>query len=173
MAPFPQAEAEAAVAAALGHAAAADAFQSFGPRGRGGLDRAGASRAGRTAQAVAVKVLRPGIERRFRSDLDTLYFAARNAERHSAEARRLQFVESVDMLARSMTIEMDLRLEAAAIAEMRDNVKDDPDFRVPHVDWERTARGRCSRSNGSTARRCPTARRWKRAASTCLRSGAR
>ena len=46
----------------------------------------------------------------------------------------------VDTLARSVTIEMDLRLEAAAIAEMRDNVKDDPDFRVPEVDWERTAR---------------------------------
>jgi hypothetical protein len=65
------------------------------------------------------------------SDLDTLYFAARTAERHSAEARRLKFVEVVDTLARSVTIEMDLRLEAAAIAEMRDNVKDDPDFRVP------------------------------------------
>ena len=87
-----------------------------------------------------MKVLRPGIERRFRSDLDTLYFAARNAERHSAEARRLRLVEVVDTLARSVTIEMDLRLEAAAIAEMRDNVKDDPDFRVPAVDWERTAR---------------------------------
>jgi ubiquinone biosynthesis protein len=50
-------------------------------------------------------------------------------------------IEVVDTLARSVTIEMDLRLEAAAIAEMRDNVKDDPDFRVPTVDWERTARG--------------------------------
>ena len=35
---------------------------------------------------------------------------------------------------------MDLRLEAAAISEMRDNTKDDPGFRVPAVDWERTAR---------------------------------
>ena len=96
---------------------------------------------GATAQTVAVKVLRPGIERRFKSDLDTLYFAARTAERHSAEARRLRMIEVVDTLARSVTIEMDLRLEAAAIAEMRDNVKDDPDFRVPTLDWERTARG--------------------------------
>ena len=88
-----------------------------------------------------MKVLRPGIERRFKSDLDTLYFAARTAERHSAEARRLRMIEVVDTLARSVTIEMDLRLEAAAIAEMRDNVKDDPDFRVPTLDWERTARG--------------------------------
>jgi ubiquinone biosynthesis protein len=87
-----------------------------------------------------VKVLRPGVERRLRSDLETLYFAARSAERHSAEARRLRMIEVVDTLARSVAIEMDLRLEAAAIAEMRDNVKDDPDFRVPEIDWDRTAR---------------------------------
>jgi ubiquinone biosynthesis protein len=90
---------------------------------------------------VAVKVLRPGIERRFKSDLDTMYFAARNAERHATEARRLRLLEVVDTLARSVTIEMDLRLEAAAIAEMRDNTEGDANFRVPAVDWERTARG--------------------------------
>jgi ubiquinone biosynthesis protein len=138
MAPFAQAEAEAAVAAALAMPLSR-AFTSFGPA-VAAASIAQVHRAEVDGQAVAVKVLRPGIERRFRSDLDTLYFAARNAERHSAEARRLKFVEVVDMLSRSMTIEMDLRLEAAAIAEMRDNIKDDPDFRVPTVDWERTAR---------------------------------
>jgi ubiquinone biosynthesis protein len=35
---------------------------------------------------------------------------------------------------------MDLRLEAAAISEMAENTKDDPDFRVPAVDWDRTAK---------------------------------
>ncbi len=37
-------------------------------------------------------------------------------------------------------MEMDLRLEAAALSEMAENTRDDPDFRVPTVDWERTAR---------------------------------
>src|SRR5690606_37480392 len=37
-------------------------------------------------------------------------------------------------------LEMDLRLEAAALSEMRENTKDDPGFRVPTVDWERTAK---------------------------------
>ncbi|TMJ02249.1 MAG: 2-polyprenylphenol 6-hydroxylase [Alphaproteobacteria bacterium] len=167
MAPFPQGEAEAAVAGALGKPLP-ELYVSFGPavaaasiaqvhkatvaaRPRDGADPGpqakeeldsrlrGDEREG--AQTVAVKVLRPGIDRRLRSDLDTLYFAARNAERHSTEARRLRMVEVVDTLARSVTIEMDLRLEAAAIAEMRDNVRGDPDFRVPTVDWERTARG--------------------------------
>jgi ubiquinone biosynthesis protein len=139
MAPFPQAEAEAAVATALAKPLR-DAFTVFGPA-VAAASIAQVHRAEIAEGPVAVKVLRPGIERRFKSDLDTLYFAARTAERHSAEARRLKFVEVVDTLARSVTIEMDLRLEAAAIAEMCDNVKDDPDFRVPAVDWERTARG--------------------------------
>jgi len=89
---------------------------------------------------VAVKVLRPGIERRFQVDLDAFRSAAGAAESVSAEARRLRLVEVVDTLARTVAIEMDLRLEAAAIAEMAENTKDDPDFRVPAIDWERTAR---------------------------------
>src|SRR5256886_14540616 len=39
-----------------------------------------------------------------------------------------------------MGIEMDLRFEAAALSEMAENTRDDPDFRVPAVDWDRTAR---------------------------------
>jgi ubiquinone biosynthesis protein len=138
MAPFPQAEAEAAVAAALGKPLK-DIYLSFGPA-VAAASIAQVHKAQVDGQPCAVKVLRPGIERRFKSDLDTMYFAARNAERHSPEARRLRMIEVVDTLARSVTIEMDLRLEAAAIAEMRDNIDGDPDFRVPHIDWERTAR---------------------------------
>jgi len=89
---------------------------------------------------VAVKILRPGVEQRFADDLDSFFFAARNMERLSAEARRLRPVDAVDMLEHSMKLELDLRLEAAAISEMADNTKDDPGFRVPEVDWQRTAR---------------------------------
>jgi ubiquinone biosynthesis protein len=87
---------------------------------------------------VAVKVLRPGVERRFRRDLNDMYFAARLAERWSDEARRLRPVEVVDTLARSVKMEMDFRLEAAAASEFRENAARDKDFRVPAIDWERT-----------------------------------
>jgi ubiquinone biosynthesis protein len=89
---------------------------------------------------VAVKVLRPGIERRFWRDIRDMYFAARFAESRSAEARRLHLVEVVKTLERSVTMEMDFRLEAAAASEFAENVADDPDFRIPDVDWDRTAR---------------------------------
>jgi ubiquinone biosynthesis protein len=91
-------------------------------------------------QAVAVKVLRPGIEHRCKVDLDAFGFAARHAENLSAEARRLRLVEVIETLRRSVAIEMDMRLEAAALSEMAENTKADPDFRVPAVDWNHTAR---------------------------------
>jgi ubiquinone biosynthesis protein len=91
-------------------------------------------------RAVAVKVLRPGIERRFRRDLDSYYFAARLIERFHAPSRRLRPVAVIDTLARTTELEMDLRLEAAAISEMAENTRDDEDFRVPQVNWRRTQR---------------------------------
>ena len=89
---------------------------------------------------VAVKVLRPGIEAQFRRDLSDLYLVARLAERFSAEGRRLRAIEVVDTLARTVKLETDFRLEAAAASEFRDNVANDPDIHVPSVDWDRTAR---------------------------------
>src|SRR3546814_17218938 len=55
--------------------------------------------------------------------------------------RRLRPVEAVDTFAETVRNEMDLRLEAAAASELRDNFIDVPWFRVPRVDWQRTARG--------------------------------
>jgi ubiquinone biosynthesis protein len=143
MAPIPQHEAEAAVAAALGQPIA-KIFASFGPAVAAAsiaqVHRAEIADVG-GRRPVAVKVLRPGIDYRFKADLDAFYFAARLGERLFAEARRLRLVEVVDTLARSVVLEMDFRLEAAAISEMAENTRDDPDFRVPTVDWMHTAKG--------------------------------
>jgi ubiquinone biosynthesis protein len=49
-------------------------------------------------------------------------------------------VAVVDTLARTTQLEMDLRLEAAAISEMAENSAGDTEFRVPQVDWRRTAK---------------------------------
>jgi ubiquinone biosynthesis protein len=89
---------------------------------------------------VAVKVLRPGVERRFRRDLGGFYAGARLAQRLVPGMERLQPVVVVDLLASWVAVEMDFRLEAAALSEMAENTHGDPGFRVPAVDWERTAR---------------------------------
>jgi ubiquinone biosynthesis protein len=91
-------------------------------------------------KAVAVKVLRPGVDRRFASDLGGFYLAARLIERIAPSARRLKPVAVVDTLARSVVLEMDLRLEAAALSEFADNIAGDEGLRVPSVDWKRSSR---------------------------------
>ena len=142
MPPFPQAQAEAVVAAAFGRPLHA-VFSTFGPA----VAAASIAQVHRAevatmdgAKPIAVKVLRPGVEPRFHGDLRAFTYVARRAEELSAEARRLRLIEVVDTLRRSVTVEMDFRLEAAALSEMAENTKDDPDFRVPTVDWDRTAK---------------------------------
>ena len=142
MAPFAQSAAEATVVAALGKPLN-EVYASFGaPVAAASIaqvHRAEVDEDG-VRKAVAVKILRPGIERRFKVDLDAFFYAARKAERWSVEAQRLRLVEVVATLARTVAIEMDFRLEAAALSEMAENTREDPGFRVPTVDWNRTAR---------------------------------
>src|SRR5262245_60924025 len=87
---------------------------------------------------VAVKVIRPGVRRRFHQDLESYFLAARLQERYLPSTRRLRPVEVTETLAQTTRIEMDLRLEAAAISILAENIEGDPGFRVPLVDWERT-----------------------------------
>ena len=94
----------------------------------------------RDGKTVAVKILRPRVEKRFAADIDSFAFAARQMERLSAEGRRLRPVAAVDVLAHSMKLELDLRMEASALAEMAANCKDDQGFRIPKVDWALTSR---------------------------------
>ena len=89
---------------------------------------------------VAVKVLRPGIERAFARDLDLFLWLAHLAERAQPTLRRLKPVDVVETLSQSMQIEMDLRFEAAAASELAENFEGDPGFRVPRIDWQRTGR---------------------------------
>ncbi len=145
--PFSMHESRRAVEEALG-GKLEDHFTSFGPP----IAAASIAQVHKATVAtesgertVAVKILRPGIERRFRRDLESYYFAARMIERFHAPSRRLRPVAVVDTLKRTTELEMDLRLEAAAISEMADNIAADQgtesgNFKVPGVDWRRTSK---------------------------------
>ena len=142
MPPFPQAQAEAAVAASFGKPLNA-VFSSFGPPVAAAsiaqVHRAEVATAdgpqGRRRQSAAAR-RRAALPRRSAR----VHLCGAPRRELSAEARRLRLVEVVDTLRRSVTVEMDFRLEAAALSEMAENTKDDPDFRVPAVDWDRTAK---------------------------------
>jgi ubiquinone biosynthesis protein len=85
---------------------------------------------------VAVKVLRPGVEHRIRADIRALRLAARFAERMGAEARRLEPRAAVATVARSLELELDLRLEAAGASELGEVMARDPYMRAPEVIWD-------------------------------------
>lgn len=138
--PFPGSEAQALIEAEFG--SRLDAFFcSFDPVAIAAASIAQVHFA-RTVEGreVAVKVLRPGIAEAFARDLDLFLWLADLAERLQPALRRLKPVEVVQTLAEVVRVEMDLRLEAAAAAELAENFAGDPDFRVPRVDWLRTGR---------------------------------
>jgi len=89
---------------------------------------------------VAVKILRPGVEAAFARDVDLLAWLARLAEYFAPKIRRLKPQAVVETLAQTVRLEMDLRMEASACAELAQNFAGDPEFRVPKIDWTRTAK---------------------------------
>ncbi len=136
--PFPASEARALIAAEFG-GALETLFQSFDdtPVAAASIAQVHFAITGE-GREVAVKVLRPGILRAFARDLDLLMWLARLIERTQPALRRLRPVEVARTLARSVELELDLRFEAAAAAELAENFAGDPGFHVPRVDWLRT-----------------------------------
>jgi ubiquinone biosynthesis protein len=142
MAPFPRSIAIATIESAFG-APLDQVFVDLGePVAAASIAQVHRARVkdGSGERDVAVKVLRPGVEQRFQRDLRDMFFAAQFAERWSSEARRLKLIEVVDTLARTVKMEMDFRLEAAAASEFAENAAHDEDFRVPRIDWDRTTK---------------------------------
>jgi ubiquinone biosynthesis protein len=142
MPPFPRAEAVRTVELALGRLIDELFLEFSEPLAAASIAQVHKARI-RTAagdETVAVKVVRPGVRDEFARDLQDMRAAARVIERFVPDAGRLRVREVVETLARSVAIEMDLRLEAAAVSELAENTKDDPGFRVPRPDWDLTAR---------------------------------
>lgn len=93
-----------------------------------------------TGQEVAVKVLRPNIERDFRKDIDAFYLAARMIEFAAPGARRLHPIEVVEHFEGVVRGELDLRLESAAASEFAANTENDVGFQLPRIEWNFSAR---------------------------------
>ncbi|KAA2315559.1 2-polyprenylphenol 6-hydroxylase [Pseudooceanicola sediminis] len=93
------------------------------------------ARLAETGADVAVKILRPGIERAFRRDVDAFYLAASIIEGLSPSSRRLRPSEVIKHFEGVVNAELDLRLEAASASEFSANTQDDPGFRLPAINW--------------------------------------
>jgi ubiquinone biosynthesis protein len=89
---------------------------------------------------VAVKVLRPGVARRVARDVGAMRLGARVVESAIPSARRLEPIAFVATVARSLELELDLRLEAAAVSELGEIMARDPYMTAPKVVWEGVGR---------------------------------
>ncbi|RXM22334.1 ubiquinone biosynthesis regulatory protein kinase UbiB, partial [Citrobacter sp. AAK_AS5] len=85
---------------------------------------------------VAVKVLRPGIERVIEHDLALLEVAAVLLEKIWPEGRRLKPREVVAEFSKYLHDELDLMREAANCSQLRRNFKDSSLLIVPEVYWD-------------------------------------
>ncbi len=142
MTPFPQDVAVRVIEANIGKPIAALFVELGPPMAAASIAQVhrGLVRDTRGERVVAVKVMRPGVRERFQRDLQAMRLMARVVQTLSPQAERLRPREVVETLARSVMMEMDLRLEAAAMSELAENTGGDPDFRVPTPEWDLTAR---------------------------------
>jgi len=91
-------------------------------------------------QTVAVKILRPGIEKLARKEFRVLLLGAKIVHALLPVARRLEPIKFISALKESSDFELDLRIEAGSASEMKDNLASFDNIVVPEVDWQRSAR---------------------------------
>ena len=89
---------------------------------------------------VAIKILRPNIEKIFNEELDALMLLAYIIQSFIKKTKRLKLVEVVQLLREITNVEMDLRFEAAAANELYENTKNDVGFKVPKNYWNQTSK---------------------------------
>jgi ubiquinone biosynthesis protein len=133
--PFPGAQARAMVERAL-HASVTESFDSFDetPLASASIAQVHAARL-KDQREVVVKVLRPGVERVIRDDLDVLHLLASLAQRYWRDGRRLRPREIVDEYEKTVLDELDLMREAANAAQLKRNFENSTLLYVPEVYW--------------------------------------
>ncbi|KAF0675944.1 2-polyprenylphenol 6-hydroxylase [Profundibacterium mesophilum] len=133
--PFPRAVALETVAREL-EADPMSIFEEFSePVAAASIAQVHRARLKENGRDVAVKVLRPGIEKAFRRDVDAFYLAARMVDLLAPSARRLRPMEVIAHFEGVVLGELDLRMETASSAEFAANTASDPGFRVPAAEW--------------------------------------
>ncbi len=133
--PFPNAIAKRMIEAELG-VAVDKAFSEFSePVAAASIAQVHRAKLADTGEDVAVKVLRPNIERAFRTDIDAFYLAARLIELLSPASRRLRPMDVIAHFEGVVLGELDLRLESAAASEFAANTAGDEGFQVPKPVW--------------------------------------
>ncbi len=139
MPPFSQAQARAEIERAFGKSVE-DLFETFSePLAAASIAQAHQAVL-KDGRKVAVKILRPQIERKAFLEFRAFSRAARHVEAVSPALRRMEPVRFIETLKASAAIELDLRMEAGAASELAENLRSEPQVRVPEVVWALSAR---------------------------------
>lgn len=138
--PFPTGAAKAMIEAELGQPVIA-LFDDFSePVAAASIAQVHKARLRETGENVAIKVLRPGIERAFQRDIDVFYFVAGFIEFFSPGSRRLKPRDVIEHFEGVVKGELDLRLESASASEFAANTAQDAGFKLPKILWEHSSR---------------------------------
>ena len=133
--PFSMAEAKKMIEAEL-NKPLKEVFQEFSePVAAASIAQVHRAKLASDGSDVAVKVLRPGIEKAFRRDIDAFYFAAKMVELLAPSSRRLRPVEVIQHFEGVVLGELDLRLESSSAGEFGKNTENDAGFQLPKVNW--------------------------------------
>ena len=133
--PFPTAEAKKIVSEELG-SPIESIFSSFSDSvAAASIAQVHKATIKETNEVVAVKILRPKVEKVFLKDLAALLYLAKFIEFIIPSFRRLKPIEVINHFERLVREELDLRMEISAAAEFAENTKSDRNFYVPKVMW--------------------------------------
>ncbi|MCC5796363.1 MAG: ubiquinone biosynthesis regulatory protein kinase UbiB [Methylophaga sp.] len=91
-----------------------------------------------TGEQVIIKLVRPGIEKVIRRDIELLYTLAGLAHRYWSEGKRLRPLEIVAEMEKNLIDELDMLREAASASQLQRNFRDSDLLIIPKVYWPLT-----------------------------------
>ena len=89
---------------------------------------------------VAVKIIRPGIDKRIQKDLQLMYYFADKIEKNMALGRILGAINLVKEFERTIFRELNMMVEGGHIERFAENFKDIDEIVIPRVHWAYTAK---------------------------------
>jgi ubiquinone biosynthesis protein len=91
-------------------------------------------------RVVAIKILRPGIEKQFSKDLELLKWLVKLIDYAYKPMQKFKLQSFIDHIAEGIKIELDLRMEAAAASQMKEDMQNHSQIYIPQILWNHTTR---------------------------------
>ena len=94
----------------------------------------------KNGEKVAVKILKPQIEKLLFNDFRFFYWISKCVELFIPKIKRLKLSKTVEVFSNISLIELDLTMEASAADELAENFKNHLNYRVPKIYWDLTTK---------------------------------